>query len=31
MSCLVTDNSVDLMAKFADLVGHVVDTNSKST
>ncbi|CAG2106576.1 unnamed protein product, partial [Medioppia subpectinata] len=31
MSCLVTDNSVDLMAKFADLAAQIVDTNSKST
>lgn len=29
MSCLV-DNSVDLMAKFEDLVKHV-ETNSKAT
>ncbi|XP_054168609.1 protein cramped-like [Oppia nitens] len=31
MSCLVTDNSVDMIAKFADLAAHIGDSNSKST
>jgi len=31
MSCLVTDNSIDLMSKFADLAAQIADTNSKST
>ena len=31
MNCLVNDNSIDLMAKFADLAAQIVDSNSKST